>query len=64
LKVAPDLAAAFGKNRKAFTNFEAFPRSAKKFLLQWISSAKRPETRQRRISETVARAAKNLRANQ
>jgi uncharacterized protein YdeI (YjbR/CyaY-like superfamily) len=32
-------------------------------ILEWIASAKRPETRAKRITETVKLAAKNIRAN-
>jgi len=39
----------------AHTNFEAFPPSAKKNILWWISSAKRLETRAKRIEETVSK---------
>jgi uncharacterized protein YdeI (YjbR/CyaY-like superfamily) len=33
-------------------------------ILEWILTAKRPETRQKRIEETASQAAKNVRANQ
>jgi uncharacterized protein YdeI (YjbR/CyaY-like superfamily) len=45
-------------------NWDAFPRSAKRAILEWISTAKRPETRARRISEAARLAAENVRANQ
>jgi uncharacterized protein YdeI (YjbR/CyaY-like superfamily) len=60
----PDLQRAFNKDKKALQNFEAFPPSARKAILHWITAAKRPETREKRIGETVALAAKNIRANQ
>ncbi|MFQ4138852.1 YdeI/OmpD-associated family protein [Nodosilinea sp. PGN35] len=63
LEVPADLAAAFQANDAAWANFEAFPRSAKRGILEWIASAKRAETRNRRIAETVALAAQNRRAN-
>jgi uncharacterized protein YdeI (YjbR/CyaY-like superfamily) len=62
--VPVDLQKAFTKNKIAATNFEAFPRSTKKGILDWILNAKRPETRQKRIDETVNLAEKNIRANQ
>ncbi len=49
---------------EAWGHFDAFPRSVKRGILEWIHGAKRPETRSRRIEETVVRAAKNERANQ
>ncbi|MBL7834943.1 MAG: YdeI/OmpD-associated family protein [Cyclobacteriaceae bacterium] len=58
-----DLKQRFARNKKAFKNWENFPKSAKSGILQWILNAKRPETRQKRIEETVALAAKNIRAN-
>ncbi len=43
---------------------EAFPRSVKRGILEWLLNAKKPETRQKRIEETVTLAARNVRANQ
>ncbi|MBD2109715.1 YdeI/OmpD-associated family protein [Nodosilinea sp. FACHB-13] len=63
LEVPADLATALAENGLARANFEAFPRSAKRGILEWIASAKRAETRDRRIAETVELAAQNLRAN-
>jgi len=34
----------------------------KKGILGWVQSAKRPETRARRVAETVAKAERNRRA--
>ncbi len=64
LIIPGDLQEALATNAAAQTNFEAFPPSAKKNILWWIQSAKRPETRQKRITETVTLAAQNRRANQ
>ena len=63
LEIPRDLAAALAKNAKALANFEAFPPSSKKIILLWIATAKREETRAKRIAETVALAGRNLRAN-
>lgn len=63
LTMPPDLERALDANPAAKRNFEAFPPSSKKNILWWIASAKRPETRTRRIQETVSLAAKNLKAN-
>lgn len=59
-----DLKQLFVKNKTAFENWEAFPRSTKRGILEWILNAKKTETRQKRIAETVTLAAKNLKANQ
>jgi uncharacterized protein YdeI (YjbR/CyaY-like superfamily) len=64
LEVPSDLRKALSKNKKAKTNFEKFPPSARKAILFWITSAKRIETREKRVAETVAQAEKNIRANQ
>ena len=63
LEIPADLAAALAANATAKANFEAFPRSARRGILEWIASAKRAETRDRRIAETVDQAAQNIRAN-
>ena len=63
LIIPDDLQQAFAKNKKARSNFELFSNSSKRFILEWIANAKRPETRLKRIKETVASAAKNIKAN-
>lgn len=65
LELPADLVASFDAAiSTARNNFDAFPRSAKRGILEWILAAKRPETRARRIEETVTLAARNERANQ
>jgi uncharacterized protein YdeI (YjbR/CyaY-like superfamily) len=64
LEVPEDLAAALEVMPPASTHFGAFPRSAKRGILEWISTAKRPETRQARILESATLAQRNERANQ
>lgn len=64
LQMPADLARGLSRNKKAKKYFDAFPPSAKKIIFFWIESAKRPETKAVRVSETVAWAAKNIRANQ
>jgi uncharacterized protein YdeI (YjbR/CyaY-like superfamily) len=64
LEIPPDLKQALAANPAAQQYFDAFPRSAKRAILVWIISAKKPETRANRISETVRLAAGNVRANQ
>ncbi len=63
LSVPDDLQMAFDKNEIALTNWNAFSRSARWMILAWILSAKRTETRSKRIEETVRLAAENKRAN-
>ena len=57
--VPDDLAKALARNKTAGRNFDAYSASVKKGLLYWIASAKRPETRAKRIAETVKRSAVN-----
>jgi uncharacterized protein YdeI (YjbR/CyaY-like superfamily) len=64
LEIPPDLDAALAANKTAAQFFEAFPRSAKRAILEWIANAKRPETRAKRVEESVRLAAENRRANQ
>lgn len=63
LELPPDLVTALDERPGAAANFAAFPRSAKRGILEWIANAKRPETRARRVSETATLAARNERAN-
>ncbi len=62
--IPEDLQMALNANPTAKVYFEAFPRSVKRGILEWIQNAKRPETRQKRIEETVTLAMQNIRANQ
>jgi uncharacterized protein YdeI (YjbR/CyaY-like superfamily) len=62
LEVPPDLAAALARNAAAGKYFKSFRRSVQKVILLWIATAKRPETRAKRIDETVRLAAKGLSA--
>lgn len=64
LIVPEDLQKAFDQNITAFDYWEKFPKSTKRGILEWIFNAKKPETRQKRIDETVRLAAENIRANQ
>lgn len=64
LTVPPDLQKAFRAHPGSRAHFAAFPRSAKRGILEWILQAKKPETRAKRIAETARLAARNERANQ
>lgn len=59
-----DLLKEFNQNKLAFEFWELFPKSTKRGILEWILNAKQPETRKKRILETVSLAEKNIRANQ
>ena len=62
LEVPDDLAAALAAHPPADANFAAFPPSARKMLLWWVISARRPETRATRIAHVAEAAARNERA--
>jgi uncharacterized protein YdeI (YjbR/CyaY-like superfamily) len=58
-----DLLKALKKSKKSYTYFMSFPKSSKKNILEWIYNAKKTETRNKRIAETVKLAKENIRAN-
>lgn len=62
LIVPDDLAAALADDPAAAEHFAAFPPGAKKAILLWVKTAKKPETRAARIETTVAKAARGERA--
>jgi uncharacterized protein YdeI (YjbR/CyaY-like superfamily) len=64
LEIPPDLEAALDAYDAARNNFEAFPRSARRGILEWIVQAKTPTTRAKRVEETARLAQQNKRANQ
>jgi len=57
--IPSDLEAAFADNEAAGPNFAEFSASNKKQLLRYVASAKRAETRQKRIAQIVHAAAQN-----
>ena len=61
--VPEDLAAAFAADEAAARHFAAFAPSARKAILSWVRGAKQPETRARRVAETVRMAALGKPAN-
>jgi uncharacterized protein YdeI (YjbR/CyaY-like superfamily) len=64
LAVPDDLAAALDALPPARANFDGFPPSARRGILEWISTAKTAPTRAKRIDETARLAQQNRRANQ
>ena len=59
----PDLLAALAKNRKARTTFEALAPSHRREYVEWITEARRDETRARRLAQTVEWLAEGKRRN-
>ena len=64
LVVPDDLATALDARPSAREHWEGFTPSQRRMLLWWIVSAKRPATRERRVTETADKAALGLRANE
>ena len=61
----PDaLRAALDAEPAARTAWDQFPRSTRRAILEWITNARTPETRVKRIDTTVSEAAVGRRANQ
>ena len=63
LTIPEDLEKALALDPLAPAYFDNFPPSSKRAILEWILSAKRPETRAARVTKTAEMAAKNLKAN-
>lgn len=52
-KVPNELAAALKKNRKAAEVFASFPRGQRREYCDWISEAKREETKAKRVAQAI-----------
>lgn len=63
IPMPPEFAALLARSKSATATFEAFPPSCKRECLEWITTAKRPETRERRMTEAVTRLAAGRRFN-
>jgi uncharacterized protein YdeI (YjbR/CyaY-like superfamily) len=63
-RVPKDMEALLDADAVAAANWNHFPPSVKRGILEWILNAKKPETRKLRLEETVRLAAQNIRANQ
>jgi uncharacterized protein YdeI (YjbR/CyaY-like superfamily) len=59
-----DLCAALDADPDARRHWDAFPRSARRGILEWIGTAKPAPTREKRVAETARLAAQDVRANQ
>lgn len=63
LELPIDLEQLFSQNTKALENWNTFSKSSRRGILEWIANAKTPQTRGKRIQETVELAGLNLKAN-
>lgn len=59
MRMPSDLKKALTSNKKAWKNFSNFANSYKNMYIGWVTSAKRKETREKRIREVVKRSAMN-----
>ena len=64
LVIPEDLKKAFENDNSAKEYFDQLSNSVKKVLLYWVVSAKRKETRQKRILEIAENASQKLRPKQ
>ena len=64
LIIPGDLKEEFANYKGSIEYFDSLSKSVKKILLHWIVSAKRKETRQKRILEIAESASNNLRPKQ
>lgn len=55
-----DLLEALKKDRVGYENWDKFSNSVKLMYVRWVESAKREETRARRIDEVARRASENI----
>ena len=63
VKVPQDFEDSLRKNTKGWKNFEQLSPSHRKRYLIWISGAKTPETRAKRIAEAVILVSRNVKAS-
>ena len=59
--VPPELTAALAENAEACESFEKLAPCYRKQFIYWIGSAKRDETRQKRVVESIRLLARNQR---
>jgi uncharacterized protein YdeI (YjbR/CyaY-like superfamily) len=63
IEMPDDLAAALAAAPAAQATFDAFSPSCRREYLEWVTSAKRPETRTKRVAEAVAMMAEGKKRN-
>lgn len=60
--IPEDLKSAFTKNKTALKNYKSFTPSYRKSYLSWLHSAKRQETRNKRITEIIRLCEENIKS--
>jgi uncharacterized protein YdeI (YjbR/CyaY-like superfamily) len=61
IELPKDLEALFRKQRAAWANYEKFPPGYQRITAGWIGSAKKEETRIKRLEKLIEFAARNQR---
>ena len=60
--IPDDLKIAFNQNSIAFENYQNFAKGYRKNYLSWLHSAKREETRNKRIAQIIELCANNIKS--
>lgn len=60
--IPKDLQKAFDKNTSAFKNYQSFAKGYRKSYLNWLQSAKREETRKKRIVDILKLCEANIKS--
>ncbi|GAA4884988.1 YdeI/OmpD-associated family protein [Flaviramulus aquimarinus] len=60
--IPKELQVAFDKNKLAFENYQNFARGYRKSYLSWLHSAKREDTRKKRINQIIELCANNIKS--
>jgi uncharacterized protein YdeI (YjbR/CyaY-like superfamily) len=63
VEIPAEFSTALQKNKKAATGFAAFSPSCKREYVEWITGAKRPETRDKRIAAALEMIAQGKQLN-
>ncbi|GAA4961442.1 YdeI/OmpD-associated family protein [Algibacter aquimarinus] len=59
-----DLQKAFDENLRSFENYQNFSKGYRKNYLSWLHSAKRKETREKRINQIIELCSKNIKSRE
>ncbi|RNC86947.1 MAG: hypothetical protein ED556_05855 [Winogradskyella sp.] len=62
--IPENLQKAFDKNPRAFENYQNFSKGYRKGYLSWLQSAKREETKQKRITEIIRLCNANIKSRE
>jgi uncharacterized protein YdeI (YjbR/CyaY-like superfamily) len=62
-EVPPELAEALAADDAAVATFNAFPPGCRREYCEWVAGAKRPETRAKRVAETIAQLREGKKLN-